>query len=324
MLDVEGIALTSEEKECLAHPNVGGLILFSRNFVDSEQLSSLVEEIRQCNPQLLIAVDHEGGRVQRFKQGFTWLPAMGDIMKKADSLAQAKSHAKQLGWLMAYELALFDIDISFAPVLDLNGVSKVIGDRAFSAQVNDVVTLAGEFIAGMHEVGMKCTGKHFPGHGSVEADSHVALPIDERTFEQIATLDMQVFKQLIEQQKLDAVMPAHVIYSQVDSQGAGFSSVWLQTILRQQLGFDGVIFSDDLSMEGAGVQGSYLARAQHALEAGCDMVLACNQPAGAREIVQGLVPAVNPKLARMRRDVRVKRDEKRHEQTKLWVEAVYR
>lgn len=324
MLDVEGVTLSSDEKTWLAHPNVGGVILFSRNFVDGEQLRALVHEIRQCKPHMLIAVDHEGGRVQRFKHGFTWLPAMGDIIKKAKDLTQARVHASQLGWLMAYELALYDIDMSFAPVLDLNGVSQVIGDRSFSAQVSEVVVLASEFIDGMHEAGMKCTGKHFPGHGSVIEDSHVALPIDDRAFEQIDELDLQVFRQLIAKQQLDAVMPAHVIYSQVDNQGAGFSSVWLQSILRKQLGFNGVIFSDDLSMEGAGVQGGYLARAQHALNAGCDMVLACNQPAGAREIVQGLVTECNPRLASMRRNVSVKQDEKRHEKTKRWVEEIYR
>ena len=193
-----------------------------------------------------------------------------------------------MGFCMAYELRECDIDISFAPVLDLNGVSEVIGSRAFSSRPEQVIALSEAYIDGMHKAGMKSTGKHFPGHGSVTEDSHIAMPVDSRSFEQIQAQDMRVFEQLIKAQKVDAIMPAHVIYSDIDSKPAGFSSIWIRQILREQLGFDGVVFSDDLSMQAASIAGSITDRAEQAIEAGCDMVLVCNAPSEAEKVLDGL------------------------------------
>ena len=290
MLDVRDYTLSPEEQQQLAHPLVGGVILFSRNFETTNQLTLLIAAIRQvAGREFIIAVDHEGGRVQRFKQGFTHIPAMANILKYANGdLALASDYATELGWLMAAELLNFDIDISFAPVLDIDICSKVIGDRAFSNDGDQVVALAQHFILGMTQVGMSCTGKHFPGHGSVEADSHFAIPVDNRSKEAIEQLDFSVFKQLIAYEKLDALMPAHVIYPAFDDQPAGFSAFWLQTILRQNLGFDGVLFSDDLAMAGAAVAGNFEQRTQAAIQAGCDMVLVCNKPEASRIILSYL------------------------------------
>lgn len=235
--------------------------------------------------------------MQRFREGFTAIPAMGKIRRLAESFKEQCSLARACGTILAYELKAVDIDLSFGPVLDIDGASKVIGDRGFSDQFSEVITLAGAVIEGMHEQGMPVTGKHFPGHGSVEPDSHVALPVDERSEQQISELDMSVFKAL--SSRLDAVMPAHVIYAQVDAQPAGFSPYWLQDVLRKRLGFDGVIFSDDLSMHGASVAGDYPERARAALSAGCDMVLACNNPTGASAVLDNLnVTRSNPRLSR--------------------------
>lgn len=284
MLDVASFELTSEEREILDHPFVGGLILFTRNFHDIEQLQALTKSIRQAarNP-ILIAVDHEGGRVQRFRKGFSPIPAMGAFEQTQDP-AIANEHARQMGWLMASEVRAIDIDVSFAPVLDLNGVSEVIGQRAFSGDPDKVVELATAFIDGMNQAGMKATGKHFPGHGSVKEDSHIAMPIDRRSKADIE-IDLSVFKRIIATGKLDGMMPAHVIYSAYDQQPAGFSPFWLKEVLRQNLAFNGVIFSDDLSMQGADFAGGYTDKARAALTAGCDMILACNQPKGAVEIL---------------------------------------
>ena len=282
MLDCQAERLLPEEREKLAHPVVGGVILFSRNYYDCEQLTQLVKEIREsAKKPLLIAVDHEGGRVQRFREGFTKLPAMG----KLSGLVQAKAAGKDIHWA---DLPEIDIDFSFAPVLDINGVSKVIGDRAFAETAEKVIPLATALIEGLQVANMPAIGKHFPGHGSVAPDSHVALPVDERPLEEIKQTDMVVFERLISKQLLDGVMPAHVIYSQVDSKPAGFSEHWLQKILKQDLGFNGAVFSDDLSMHGASVAGNYVDRAMAALSAGCHMVLACNNPKGAESILDAL------------------------------------
>lgn len=288
MLDLEGTELSPLERERLCHPVVGGVILFARNIRSREQVQALLASIRAVRPELILAVDQEGGRVQRVKQGVTALPALGKLGQWWDEApAEAMQGAQQWGWLMASEMLALGFDISFAPVLDLNvGRSKVVGDRAFHGTLQAVVALARAYITGMHEAGMAATGKHFPGHGWVEADSHHAIPVDDRPFEDIHAQDLQTFLQLA--RHLDAVMPAHVIYPQVDARPAGFSRHWLQQVLRTELQFNGVIFSDDLSMEGASVAGDYGQRAQAALDAGCDMVLVCNNPAGAQAVIDHL------------------------------------
>jgi beta-N-acetylhexosaminidase len=287
MLDVQGCELDSEERDMLAHPTVGGVILFARNYHDRSQLSALVSSIRKATShKLLIAVDHEGGRVQRFRDGFSKIPPMG-LLHKAGN--QAASLASDCGWLMSAELLAHDIDLSFAPVLDLDRGSNVIGNRSFGSDPKQVIDLSLSFIEGMHQAGMKATGKHFPGHGSVRADSHIESPRDTRSWEEIDATDLVPFKQIIASQQLDAIMPAHVIYTDIDENPAGFSRFWLQEILRKKLGFKGVIFSDDLTMEGAAVVGGYPERAQAALDAGCDMLLACNNRQGAIAILDGLI-----------------------------------
>lgn len=286
MLDVAGLSLTDQDRLLLANKQVGGLILFSRNYESPAQLQALVKDIRRCNPDILIAVDQEGGRVQRFKDGFTRLPPMavlGELYETAPT--KAIDYSRELGWLMAAELLAYEIDISFAPVLDLNfGCSGVIGDRAFANDADTVTRLAGAFIAGMREAGMAATGKHFPGHGGVSADSHTDIPVDSRSLIEIQQQDIQPFQVLIKQ-GLDAVMPAHVIYRDIDSNPAGFSAYWIQEQLRQQLDFSGVVFSDDLTMEGASVAGGFAKRAEHALNAGCDMLLVCNNRDAALEVL---------------------------------------
>lgn len=288
MLDVEGLSLTDAEKDLLKHPHVGGLILFARNFESVEQVRALVAEIRAVRPEIIIAVDQEGGRVQRFRVGFVRLPPMkvfGDLYGQEPQ--RARLLAYQCGWLMAAEVLAVGVDISFAPILDVDcGISQVIGDRAFHADPKIAVVLLREFIRGMSDAGMAATGKHFPGHGSVAADSHIALPIDDRSWAEIESHDLLPFREL--SGELQGVMPAHVIYSKIDPNPAGFSRFWLQDILREQLRFDGVIFSDDLSMEGAVATGSFSDRANAAMDAGCDMVLVCNHRAGALEVLEAL------------------------------------
>jgi beta-N-acetylhexosaminidase len=290
MLDVSCFELTHEEIDILDHPLVGGLILFSRNYYDQKQLFDLVRHIRSVSRNdLLIATDHEGGRVQRFREGFSEIPAMGSIALKSHGKPQQSDYlCEQFGWLMAAELLAFDIDISFAPVLDIHGVSEVIGDRSFHQRPEKIVKLASEFIKGMHRAGMSATGKHFPGHGNVLEDSHVAMPVDNRRKEDIFALDMAIFKAIHQQGLLDAVMPAHVIYPDVDELPAGFSHTWIRQILRQELDFNGVVFSDDLSMQGAVQMGNIVDRAKLAIDAGCDMVLVCNDPKGAANVIDGL------------------------------------
>lgn len=290
MLDVIGKTLTNEDIRRLQHPLVGGVILFARNFDDCAQLKALTESIHAVRkPPLLIAVDHEGGRVQRFREGFTKIPPMRELGKVWDkNPKKARELAVEAGWILAAELRAHGVDFSFTPVLDMDyGESLVIGDRAFHQDPYVIHELGFALMQGLKKGGMAAVGKHFPGHGFVVADSHVSIPLDERAFDEIAQNDMQPFKQMIDN-GLVAVMPAHVIYSKIDDKPAGFSKKWLQKVLRERLGFNGVIFSDDLSMEGATVGGNVTERALAALQAGCDMVLLCNRPDLADELLANL------------------------------------
>ncbi|MGI9265067.1 MAG: beta-N-acetylhexosaminidase [Gammaproteobacteria bacterium] len=304
MLDIGGPELDAEDRELLHHPAVGGVILFSRNYVDPEQLEALATEIHAVRrPSLIVAVDQEGGRVQRCREGFTALPPVHRIGRLYDLAPdEARSIAQSCGWLMAAELRAAQVDISFAPVLDLDkGVSEVIGDRSFHRSPEVVADLAGRYCSGMRMAGMVATGKHFPGHGSVVADSHKSLPVDSRPYADIAE-DMLPFERMIPRH-LEAVMPAHVVYSQLDENPAGFSKWWLKSELRKRIGFQGVIFSDDLSMEAAAIAGGPRDRAIKAMEAGCDMVLVCNDRQAAIDVVERLDGHSNPasqvRLARL-------------------------
>ncbi len=296
MLDVAGCELCAEDRELLQHPAVGGVILFTRNYESPQQVRALVDEIHELRePRLLVAVDQEGGRVQRFRHGFTHLPPLACLGRIYDTdRPRAKHLARVTGWLMASELRAVGVDISFAPVLDLDyGVSTVIGNRALHRRPEIVAELAAAYQGGMHDAGMAATGKHFPGHGAVAADSHVDLPVDERRFEDIEQWDMVPFRRMIDA-GLAAIMMAHVVYSQFDSQPAGFSRRWIQDVLRGKLNFNGLVFSDDLSMEGAACAGDYAARAHVSLQAGCDMVLVCNHRTEAVQVAEALSAYRNP------------------------------
>lgn len=289
ILDLSSTTLQQDEKALLHHPAVGGVILFSRNIGDYDQLQWLITSIRAERSELLICVDQEGGRVQRCRNGFTRIPPM-QVFDRLYNHApnEAMILARDCAWLMASELLAVDIDFSFAPVLDVDeNFSSVIGDRSFSSDPIRVAALGEAFIEGFSEAGMAVTGKHFPGHGSVVEDSHLELPVDRRDWDQIQSSDLIPFLAL--RHHLDAIMPAHIVFPEVDdSAPVGFSRLWLQDILRQELDYQGVIFSDDLSMEGASQVGDYPTRATLALQAGCDMVLACNNRAGAEAILEHL------------------------------------
>ena len=288
ILDVAGLSLTAEEIDRINHPNTGAVILFARNYANPEQITALCSAIRAArNGPILIAVDQEGGRVQRFQNGFTRLPP-------ASFYAAQPELATTAGWVMAAELLAVGVDFSFAPVLDIDcGISTVIGNRSFAQEAESVTQLARAFRNGMQQAGMAATGKHFPGHGSVAADSHLALPVDERSFTDILNKDLIPFKHLIDE-GLEGVMPAHVVYSAVDPRPAGFSPYWIQDVLRQQLRFKGTVFSDDLSMEGAASAGSFTKRALLAQQAGCDMLLVCNNPTAAAEVLDNLPITQDP------------------------------
>jgi beta-N-acetylhexosaminidase len=307
MVDVAGLELTPEDIERLQHPQVGGVILFARNFAAPLQLVQLTRSVRELrSPQLLIAVDHEGGRVQRFKHGFTPIPPMRALGRLWDrDPAQGLAAARGCGFVIASELQAHGVDFSFTPVLDVDyGESGVIGDRAFHSDPHAIAVLAEALQAGLNAAGMASVGKHFPGHGYVRADSHLEVPVDDRTLAEIAAADLLPFQRLA-RSSMGGIMPAHVIYPKVDAKPAGFSSVWLQEVLREKLGFQGLIFSDDLSMEGASTAGGVVSRANAALNAGCDMVLLCNDPRAQDTMLEGLerravAPALAKRLERMR------------------------
>jgi len=301
MVDVAGLELTPDDIERLQHPQVGGVILFARNFAAPLQLIQLAHSIREIRtPHLVIAVDHEGGRVQRFRHGFTTIPPMSELGKLWDrDPAQALAAARGCGFVIGSELQAHGVDFSFAPVLDVDyGESSVIGDRALHQDPNTIAVLAEALQAGLTAAGMASVGKHFPGHGYVRADSHHEVPVDDRTLTEITQRDLIPFQRMV-RSGMGGVMPAHVIYPKVDAKPAGFSSVWLQRILREKLGFDGLVFSDDLSMEGASTAGGVMARANAALNAGCDVVLLCNDPRAQDTMLEGLERRpVAPTLAR--------------------------
>jgi len=305
MFDLRGPVLLPEEAEQLLHPAAGGVIFFTRNFESPEQIAELVKSIRSIRSDLLIAVDHEGGRVQRFRNGFTRLPAAAGFRRRLGDDADALTLALETaGWLMAAELRAVDIDFSFAPVLDVDcGISEIIGDRSFSLNADEAGQDAWAFARGMKKAGMAAVGKHFPGHGAVALDSHLTLPVDTRNYAALEQKDLLPFQLLI-RHGLEGVMPAHVVYSAADTLPAGFSPYWIETVLRGKLGFDGCVFSDDLSMEGAAVMGDYVQRAAAALHAGCDMVLVCNHPQATVAVLESLEKrppsAMGYRLERMR------------------------
>ncbi len=289
--DIQGPVLTEQEKGMLTNPYLSGIILFTRHFESVPQLKELINKISGINSKLLITVDHEGGRVQRFREGFTRVPAMGRLGRLYE---QDQEAAKQAAFASAVVLAseLLDVGVhlTYAPVLDANYErNQVIGDRAFSQDVGVITELAKQFMLGLKEMNFAVVGKHFPGHGWVNLDSHVACPVDERNRDEIVQQDMQPFKALMP--LIDWMMPAHVVYEKVDLEPAGFSKVWLQDILKNQLGFTGRIVSDDLSMAGAAVKGSYWQRALSAMNAGCDVLLACNSSRASQEILEAMESA---------------------------------
>lgn len=306
VVDVLGTVLVEEDLERIRHPAAGAVILFARNYENPEQLTALVEDIkRQREPELPVCVDHEGGRVQRFREGFTAIPAMRQLGRHWDRSPEAgREFATAIGYIIGAELGAVGVDFSFAPVLDLDyGGSSVIGDRALHYDPTAVGALGACLVRGLAQAGVAAVGKHFPGHGYAEADTHVAVCRDERPFAEILKKDIAPYRVVIEA-GLAGVMPAHVIYGKVDPEPAGYSTHWLQEVLRGKLGFRGLVFSDDLSMEGAAVAGGPPERARAALAAGCDMVLLCNNPHGLDELLASLkdVPLGNvERLEKMRK-----------------------
>jgi beta-N-acetylhexosaminidase len=305
MLDIDGFTLTPADRDLLREPAVGGVILFSRNYQSPEQLIDLVGDIRALrSPPLLVAVDHEGGRVQRFQDGFTKIPPMRligtEYRKDRDN---AESLARRAGWLIASELRAAGIDLCFAPCVDLDwGVSTIIGDRSFHRRPDVVGDLASSFSRGLRSAGMAAVAKHFPGHGAVVADSHLQLPVDRREYSDILD-DMQPYERLISNSLIAGVMTAHVVYHEIDQLPASFSSFWIQRELRSRLGFNGAVFCDDLSMKATRGFGAMGVRAKRALDAGCDMVLVCNDRPAAQQAVTALCSYSNPlslvRLARL-------------------------
>ena len=286
MIDIEGPFLSQEDIELIGSPHVGGLILFERNFLDRNQITDLCFEIKSKKPEIIIAVDQEGGRVQRFKKGFSQIPPM----QRLGDLVSYDKHAgldlcKNAGWLIASELIASGIDLSFSPVLDLDqDLSSIIGDRAFSDQIDIVIECARAFIFGMNEAGMACVGKHFPGHGSISEDSHLEKPIDRRALNEIENKDLIPFKELIN--NLDGIMTAHILFPEVDERITTFSKIWIKQILKEQMKFEGMIFSDDLSMEGTNEFKSFYDKTKNAIISGCEMILICNNREGAKDALK--------------------------------------
>lgn len=290
MVDIAGLELTTEDRKVLRHPLVGGVILFTRNYRDPEQVRALCQSIlRIKQPRLLLAVDHEGGRVQRFRPGFTLIPPMRTLGRRYESdPAGAKAEAKQHGMTIGRELGLQGIDLPFAPVLDRDcGISTVIGDRAFAAEIASLNALAKSFCQGLAAAGLAATGKHFPGHGAVAADSHHELPVDERSLVALRRTELKPFATAFKA-GLPSLMMAHVRYPKVDELPASLSKIWIRDILRRQMGFQGAVFCDDLSMNGAAVVGDYVHRARLALTAGCDMLPVCNNRPAVLQLLKQL------------------------------------
>ena len=304
MVGIQGTSLLAEEREMLSHPLIGGVILFSRNYESLPQLRDLTQQLHKLrHPHLIVAVDHEGGVVQRFREGFTPIPPMEVLGEMyVENSHQAVELSEKAGWLLATELLSAGLDISFAPVLDIAGNCAVIGNRAFSPAPETIATLGQALMRGMNRAGMTAIGKHFPGHGGVKEDSHITLPVDSRSLEDLLFKDILPFERLVHL-GLAGIMASHIIYEQVDDKPAGFSKRWLQDILRLQIGFQGAIFSDDMGMKGAEWAGSYPERTQLSLDAGCDMVLLCNDPLAVVEVLDNLdeykSPAGQMRLIRM-------------------------
>jgi beta-N-acetylhexosaminidase len=325
MLDVEGVALTPADRDLLREPAVGGVILFTRNYESPDQVADLVSEIRALrSPPLLIAVDHEGGRVQRFRDGFSRRPAMRHLGIEYDNDPEsAIGLARQCGWLIGSELRAAGIDLCFAPCIDLDwGVSEIIGDRAFHRDPDIVADLAAAFSRGLRSAGMAAVAKHFPGHGAVVADSHLTLPVDRREYGDVLD-DMRPYERLIGNGQVAGVMLAHVVYHEMDDLPAGFSSYWIERELRSRIGFDGAVFCDDLSMKATEAYGSMRQRGTRALDAGCDMILVCNDRRRAEQAVQALGDYSNPlslvRLARLHGTGHVLRESLRA--SELWQQA---
>ena len=305
MLDFEGPALTPADRDILREPAVGGVILFTRNYASPAQITDLVAELRALrSPPLLVAVDHEGGRVQRFREGFTAIPPMRSIGREYDRDADAANAlARRAGWLIAAELRASGIDLCFAPCVDLDwGVSDVIGNRAFHPDPDAVADMAAAFCRGLRSAGMAAVAKHFPGHGAVVADSHQTLPFDRRDYGAVLD-DMRPYERLVSGGLLAGVMTSHIVYGEMDSLPASFSAYWIRDELRGRIGFDGAVFSDDLSMQATRDFGSMPERARRALDAGCDMVIVCNDRSAAKRTVAELNDYSNPislvRLARL-------------------------
>jgi beta-N-acetylhexosaminidase len=326
MLDIAGPALSAEDREVLRHPAVGGVILFARNFESPAQLLELTSAIHALRePHLLIGVDQEGGRVQRFRDGFTRLPPAGRFAGLyRRNPQQARFICQSVAWLLAAELRSVGVDFSFAPVLDLDrGMNAVVGDRALGTQAQEVSDLGLAWLEGVRQAGMPAVGKHFPGHGGVTADSHLELPVDPRTYADLELEDLVPFERLIAH-ALEAIMPAHVCYPQIDDQPAGFSDVWLRDILRGRLEFQGVIFSDDLNMAAAAAGGGPIERARAASNAGCDMILVCNNRPAALEVLEAFADDHDPagELRLLRMHGRGHQDRTRLHELPEWQRAV--